>query len=60
MHIYGNKGHNSLHVELLLVPSLEVPLGLHVGSPRSFVVVLNLVSYNPNFELNTSSFQFDT
>ena len=46
MHIQGNKGHNSLHVELLPVPSLEVPLGLHVGSPLVFVVVLG-----PNIDL---------
>ena len=42
MHINGNKGHNSLHVELLLVPSLEVTLGVHVGSPQVFMVVLGL------------------
>ena len=42
MHIYDNKGHNSLHVELLLVLSLEVPLGLRVGSLCVFVVVLGL------------------
>ena len=34
--------HNSLHIELLLVPSLEVPLGLDVGSPWVFMVVLGL------------------
>ena len=34
--------HNSLHVVLLLVTSLEVPLGLCVGILGVFVVVLGL------------------
>ena len=42
VHIWGNKGHYDLHVELLLVPSLEFPLGLHVSSPQVFLVVLGL------------------
>ena len=42
MHIYGNKGLNSLHVELFLVPSLEVSLVVHVGSPWVLRVVLGL------------------
>ena len=42
VHNYGNKGHNSLHVELLLVPSFKVPLDPHVGSTWVFMVVLGL------------------
>ena len=39
--------HISLHVdcELLLVTNLEVPLGLHDGGPRRFLVVPGQVNY---------------
>ena len=56
-HIYEVEGPNHLYVELLLVPPLEVPLGLHDGSPWWFLVVLGLYNNHAKFRVARSTFQ---
>ena len=46
-----------LHVELLLVPPIEVPLGLHDGSPWWFLVVLGLFNNHAEFRIALSIFK---
>ena len=46
-----------LHVELLLVPPIEFPLGLHDGSPWWFLVVLGLFNNHAEFRIALSIFK---